>query len=80
MKEQTRLQRGNVITRIAQDERHGTVLDEIVAENCTIHVEVMTDQSVSLVVYGRKETVWYAIGTKRARVEIFEQGREKAKR
>jgi hypothetical protein len=82
--EERRLARGEVITRMATLEggpQHGqTILDEVVAENCVIHLESMSASEYCLIVYGRAETVWYVIGAKRAPVTACESWREKTPR
>lgn len=78
--EQRRLRAGRVITRFAADIRRPGVLDldEVVAYGADVHLERMSDNSFSLIVHGRKETVNYHISAARATVTAYEQWRDPA--
>ena len=78
--EQKRLKAGYVVVRHAKDVRHDEpVFDEVVAYGATVHLEKMNDSQFCLIVYGRKETVWFMLGAKRALVDGHEYGREPEK-
>ncbi len=55
-------------------------LDEIVADNCTVHLEKITDSMFSLMVYAERETACFHIHTKngKAHIDAHEVWREKA--
>lgn len=46
-------------------------LDEVCANNCTVHLEKMDDNQFALMVYTANETVCLWIGAKRAHVSAF---------
>jgi hypothetical protein len=75
--------RGGVEVRYQGDTRYpdrADTLDDVVAENCTVHLERMSDSSWYLGVYTKREEVRFFIGAARANVEANECSRDRLPR